>query len=95
MIGASANCNDNKISSQSNGALGEAQKLSREKGGFETNGFANENSLPQTLEEEAWKLLRESVVYYRGAPIGTMAATATSNTNTLNYDQFFIRDFIP
>lgn len=46
-------------------------------------------------EEEAWELLRESVVYYCGHPVGTIAAKDPTCTNPLNYDQVFIRDFIP
>ncbi|KAG2410569.1 Neutral/alkaline invertase [Vigna angularis] len=48
-----------------------------------------------SIEEEAWDLLRESVVYYCGNPIGTIAAKDPTSSNTLNYDQVFIRDFIP
>ncbi|GMJ10714.1 alkaline/neutral invertase E, Arabidopsis alkaline/neutral invertase E [Hibiscus trionum] len=47
------------------------------------------------IEEEAWDLLKESVVYYCGNPIGTIAASDTSGSSILNYDQVFIRDFIP
>lgn len=48
-----------------------------------------------SVVEEAWDLLRESVVYYCGNPIGTIAANDPSDTSILNYDQVFIRDFIP
>lgn len=48
-----------------------------------------------SIEEEAWDLLRESVVNYCGNPIGTIAAKDPNSTNVLNYDQVFIRDFIP
>lgn len=48
-----------------------------------------------SIEEEAWDLLRESVVYYCGNPIGTIAAKDPTSSNALNYDQVFIRDFIP
>ncbi|XP_061344171.1 neutral/alkaline invertase 3, chloroplastic-like isoform X2 [Gastrolobium bilobum] len=48
-----------------------------------------------SFEEEAWDLLRESVVYYCGSPIGTIAAKDPTISNVLNYDQVFIRDFIP
>lgn len=47
------------------------------------------------IEEEAWDLLRDSVVYYCGTPIGTIAANDPTSSNVLNYDQVFIRDFIP
>ncbi|KAL3620174.1 hypothetical protein CASFOL_035086 [Castilleja foliolosa] len=48
-----------------------------------------------SLEDEAWNLLRASMVYYCGSPVGTIAANDPSDSNTLNYDQVFIRDFIP
>lgn len=48
-----------------------------------------------TLEEEAWDLLRASIVEYCGSPVGTIAANDPTESNALNYDQVFIRDFIP
>ncbi|KAK4396755.1 Histone deacetylase 9 [Sesamum angolense] len=48
-----------------------------------------------SLEDEAWNLLRASMVFYCGNPVGTIAANDPSDSNTLNYDQVFIRDFIP
>lgn len=48
-----------------------------------------------SLEDEAWNLLRDSMVYYCGSPIGTIAANDPTCSNVLNYDQVFIRDFIP
>lgn len=63
-----------------------------------TNGTITDtfgtNSL-NSVEEEAWDLLRESIVYYCGNPIGTIAAKDPTSSNVLNYDQVFIRDFIP
>ncbi|KAJ4832679.1 hypothetical protein Tsubulata_041784 [Turnera subulata] len=47
------------------------------------------------MEEEAWELLRESMVYYCGSPVGTIAANDPTYSSVLNYDQVFIRDFIP
>ncbi|KAH9306183.1 hypothetical protein KI387_010587, partial [Taxus chinensis] len=48
------------------------------------------------FEKEAWKLLRDAVVSYCGSPVGTVAANDPSGgTNLLNYDQVFIRDFVP
>lgn len=47
------------------------------------------------IEDEAWDLLRDSIVYYCGSPIGTIAAKDPTSSNMLNYDQVFIRDFIP
>ncbi|PSS26635.1 Alkaline/neutral invertase [Actinidia chinensis var. chinensis] len=48
-----------------------------------------------TVEKEAWKLLRNAVVTYCGSPIGTLAANDPADKQPLNYDQVFIRDFIP
>ncbi|KAH9297800.1 hypothetical protein KI387_029482, partial [Taxus chinensis] len=48
-----------------------------------------------SFEMEAWKLLRAAVVNYCGSPIGTIAANDPLDPNKLNYDQVFIRDFIP
>ncbi|KAL4297099.1 hypothetical protein GQ457_12G027570 [Hibiscus cannabinus] len=65
-------------------------------GGFtdgNTNGVGTVDG--RKIEEEAWDLLKESVVYYCGNPIGTIAASDTSGSSILNYDQVFIRDFIP
>lgn len=48
-----------------------------------------------SLEDEAWNLLRASMVQYCGNPVGTIAANDPSDSNMLNYDQVFIRDFVP
>uniref|UniRef100_A0ACD5TZ43 Uncharacterized protein n=1 Tax=Avena sativa TaxID=4498 RepID=A0ACD5TZ43_AVESA len=52
---------------------------------------------PHPLFNEAWEALRKSVVYYRGQPVGTIAAVdhATEPEEVLNYDQVFVRDFVP
>ncbi|XP_031266497.1 alkaline/neutral invertase A, mitochondrial-like [Pistacia vera] len=47
------------------------------------------------IEKEAWRLLQESVVTYCGSPVGTMAANDLNDKQPLNYDQVFIRDFVP
>ncbi|KAJ0667018.1 putative six-hairpin glycosidase [Helianthus annuus] len=46
-------------------------------------------------EKEAWRLLREAVVTYCGSPVGTLAANDPGDKMPLNYDQVFIRDFVP
>ena len=51
----------------------------------------DKNSL---LEAEAWELLEKSVIYYQGKPIGTVAAHDLESA-ALNYDQCFLRDFVP
>ncbi|KAF8039326.1 hypothetical protein BT93_B1761 [Corymbia citriodora subsp. variegata] len=47
------------------------------------------------IEKEAWKLLRSAVVNYCGNPVGTVAANDLADKQALNYDQVFIRDFVP
>ncbi|KAJ6796181.1 neutral/alkaline invertase 1, mitochondrial-like [Iris pallida] len=49
-------------------------------------------------EREAWALLRKAVVSYCGSAVGTVAAddpSAATEGSSLNYDQVFIRDFVP
>ena len=45
------------------------------------------------IEEQAWDALVKSIVYYKGQPIGTIAA-CDSDIAALNYDQCFLRDFV-
>ncbi|CAL1393196.1 unnamed protein product [Linum trigynum] len=47
------------------------------------------------IEKEAWKLLNDAVVRYCGSPVGTVAANDPGDKTPLNYDQVFIRDFVP
>lgn len=47
------------------------------------------------IEKEAWKLLRGALVTYCGNPVGTVAANDPADKQPLNYDQVFIRDFVP
>ncbi|KAL8171761.1 hypothetical protein V2J09_023565 [Rumex salicifolius] len=47
------------------------------------------------VEREAWRLLRDSVVTYCNSPVGTVAANDPNDKQPLNYDQVFIRDFVP
>ncbi|KAK1294722.1 Alkaline/neutral invertase CINV2 [Acorus calamus] len=57
--------------------------------------IAVEKEVPE-IEKEAWRLLRNAVVNYCGNPVGTVAANdPASNASPLNYDQVFIRDFVP
>ncbi|MBK1621799.1 alkaline invertase, partial [Lamprobacter modestohalophilus] len=46
----------------------------------------------QEARQRAWRLLEESVVTYHGQPVGTVAAH-DPETEALNYDQVFTRDF--
>lgn len=78
--------------------------LDQGNGGFGSNGKPaaagiNQDSSQKikssSIEDEAWNLLKNSMVYYCNNPIGTIAANDPSAPSTLNYDQVFIRDFIP
>ncbi|KAJ6690594.1 hypothetical protein OIU85_006808 [Salix viminalis] len=73
--------------------LGDTQQLTSEKEELVEMPLAKASVDP--IEEEAWELLRDSVVYYCGSPIGTIAANDPTGSSVLNYDQVFIRDFIP
>ncbi|CAO2817677.1 unnamed protein product [Amaranthus hypochondriacus] len=61
--------------------------------GFDTprseNGFET-----HPIVSEAWEALRRSMVYFRKDPVGTIAALDHSEEK-LNYDQVFVRDFVP
>ena len=48
----------------------------------------------ETIEQQANKLLEQSIIYYQDRPVGAVAATDLER-EALNYDQCFIRDFIP
>ncbi|KAI6702620.1 hypothetical protein NL676_011756 [Syzygium grande] len=50
------------------------------------------NGSPVT--EEAWERLNKSYVFYKGKPVGTLAAM-DPNADALNYNQVFVRDFVP
>ncbi|GJP55213.1 hypothetical protein CLOM_g14187, partial [Closterium sp. NIES-68] len=43
---------------------------------------------------DAWDVLRHSLVLFRGKPVGTIAAMDNTES-ALNYDQVFVRDFVP
>ena len=47
-----------------------------------------------TQPSEAWQLLEKSIIYYQGRPVGTVAAQDLE-MEALNYDQCFVRDFVP
>ena len=42
---------------------------------------------------EAWKALEDSIIYYYGEPVGTVAAR-DPDVEALNYNQCFVRDFV-
>ncbi|KAJ0946590.1 putative beta-fructofuranosidase [Helianthus annuus] len=50
---------------------------------------------PHLMFVEAWDALRKTMVYFRGQPVGTIAALDNNSDEKLNYDQVFVRDFVP
>ena len=48
----------------------------------------------ETIEQQANQLLEKSIIYYLQNPVGAVAAS-DSEREALNYDQCFIRDFVP
>ncbi|KAA8539160.1 hypothetical protein F0562_025852 [Nyssa sinensis] len=80
------------------------EELKQESEGYTSNGNIPiigtvrdtlHNVSTDHIEDESWELLQQSMVYYCGSPIGTIAAKDPTSSNVLNYDQVFIRDFIP
>ncbi|KAK8951300.1 Alkaline/neutral invertase CINV2 [Platanthera zijinensis] len=50
---------------------------------------------PHPMVVDAWDSLRRSLVFFRGLPVGTIAAADHQSEQVLNYDQVFVRDFVP
>ncbi|KAK4860063.1 hypothetical protein QYF36_016745 [Acer negundo] len=63
------------------------------------SGFATPRSSSyfesNPIVADAWDALRRSLVYFREQPVGTIAASDHSTDEELNYDQVFVRDFVP
>ncbi|XP_074567147.1 alkaline/neutral invertase CINV1-like [Curcuma longa] len=64
--------------------------------GFNTPASSFRNPFePHPIIAEAWEALRRSIVYFKGVPVGTIAAFDHASEEVLNYDQVFVRDFVP
>lgn len=66
--------------------------------GFDTplsSATGRNSTEPHPMIAEAWDALRRSLVYFRGQPVGTIAAVDHASEEVLNYDQVFLRDFVP
>ncbi|XP_019157861.1 PREDICTED: probable alkaline/neutral invertase D [Ipomoea nil] len=59
------------------------------------NSWSRNSFEPHPIVAEAWDALRRSIVLYRGQPVGTIAAVDHASEEVLNYDQVFVRDFVP
>ncbi|KAK8691853.1 hypothetical protein V6N13_075348 [Hibiscus sabdariffa] len=57
--------------------------------------FGGNSFNPHPIVAEAWEALRRSLVYFRGQSVGTIAAYHHASEEVLNYDQVFVRDFVP
>ena len=56
--------------------------------GFNTPASSTRNSFePHPMVADAWESLRRSLVYFRGQPVGTIAAVDHQSEEVLNYDQ--------
>ncbi|XP_042479450.1 probable alkaline/neutral invertase D [Macadamia integrifolia] len=63
--------------------------------GLDTPTSSARNSFePHPMVGEAWEALRRTIVFFRDQPVGTIAALDNSE-EALNYDQVFVRDFVP
>lgn len=49
--------------------------------------------IQSNIVTEAWKSLEDSIIYYYGRPVGTVAAR-DPDVEALNYNQCFVRDFV-
>lgn len=59
--------------------------------GFDTPASSTRNSFePHPMVADAWEALRRSLVYFRGQPIGTIAAVDHASEEVLNYDQVMV-----
>ncbi|KAL2928655.1 putative alkaline/neutral invertase B [Bienertia sinuspersici] len=66
-------------------------------GAVKSNGISGNHpttGVENPMVEEAWDRLRKSYVFYKGQPVGTVAASDPS-AEALNYNQVFVRDFFP
>ncbi|KAL0437947.1 UNVERIFIED_CONTAM: Alkaline/neutral invertase CINV2 [Sesamum latifolium] len=64
--------------------------------GLDTPASSARNSFePHPMVADAWEALRRSLVHFRGQPVGTIAAYDHASEEVLNYDQVFVRDFVP
>ncbi|KAK1276400.1 Alkaline/neutral invertase CINV2 [Acorus gramineus] len=64
--------------------------------GFDTPASSARNSFePHPMVAEAWEAIRRSLVFFRDQPVGTIAAYDHASEEVLNYDQVFVRDFVP
>lgn len=63
--------------------------------GFDTPASSTRNSFePHPMVADAWEALRRSIVYFRGQPVGTIAAIDHASEEVLNYDQVIFNQIL-
>lgn len=50
---------------------------------------------PKTVIKAAYQILEQSIMYHEGNAIGTVAALSSPDLAAANYEECFIRDFVP
>ncbi|TKY61576.1 Alkaline/neutral invertase A [Spatholobus suberectus] len=86
---------EDNVEEESRLEVGEEDENTENAGGLKNVDEAKNVELETEVEKEAWKLLQEALVTYCDSPVGTVAANSSDSQQALNYDQVFIRDFIP
>ncbi|MDH5445604.1 MAG: glycoside hydrolase 100 family protein [Gammaproteobacteria bacterium] len=51
--------------------------------------------MTKTILKTAYQILEKSILYHKGEPIGTVAALSSPDLAAANYEECFIRDFVP
>nr|XP_043608081.1 probable alkaline/neutral invertase F [Erigeron canadensis] len=59
------------------------------------NGSESSGGSPKSMMDEAWERLKSSFVNFKDQPVGTLAAVLDPSADPLNYNQVFVRDFVP
>ncbi|KAK7397100.1 hypothetical protein VNO78_18267 [Psophocarpus tetragonolobus] len=89
------NDDEDKGRKESGLEVGEEDENTENSGGVRNVDKAEYVEEETEEEKEAWKLLKEALVTYCDLPVGTVAANDFDSVQPLNYDQVFIRDFVP
>ncbi|KAL5129786.1 putative alkaline/neutral invertase B [Glycine soja] len=85
-----------KVSENSSYSIDHLDKAAslQPKSGMNTPGSLVLDPQSHPIVSEGWEALMRSLVYFRGQRVGTIAAMDSSDEK-INYDQVFVRDFVP